>query len=67
MTVGGGKGEEEDVPEGMPPVAPSLLPIFRLGGWTVGGGVVVNLEDVSLSPGHQVDATLLKDVWILQE
>ena len=34
----GGKGKNTDVPEGMPPAAPTLLPLFRLGGWTAWGG-----------------------------
>ena len=67
MPTGGGKGEEADGPGGMPPEAPKLLPPFRLVGWTAGGGGDVNPEEVSQSPGHQVEATLLKDVWIRQE
>ena len=51
----------------MPPTEPALLPLFRLGEWTAGGGGDGNLEEVSQSPGHQVEATLLKDVWIRQE
>ena len=61
MPTGGGKGEEADVPGGMPPAAPELLPIFRLGGWTSGGGSNSNLEEVSQSPGNQVEVTLLED------
>ena len=38
MPAGGGKGEEADVPGGMPPAAPALLPLCRLGGWTSGSG-----------------------------
>ena len=60
-------GEEADVPGGMPPSAPALLSLFGLGGWTDGGGGDGNLEEVSQSPGHQVEANLLKDVWIPQE
>ena len=67
MPAEGGKSEEADVPGGMPPSAPALPPLCRLGGWTVGGGGDGNLEEVRQSPGHQVEATLLKDVWIRQE
>ena len=62
MFTGGKKGEETDVPRGMPPAAPALLPLFRLGGWTAGGGGNGNLEEVSQSPGQKVEATLMKDV-----
>ena len=67
MPSGGGKGEEADVPVGMPPAAPSLLSLCRLGGWSSGGAGDGNPEEVGQSPGHQVVATLLKDVWIRQE
>ena len=67
MSTGGGKGEEADVPGGMPLADPVLLPLCRLGGQTAGGGGDGNIEDVSQSPGHQVEATLLKDTWIRQE
>ena len=67
MTTGGGKGVEADVPGGMPPSAPALLPPFRLGGWTSRGGGNGNHEKVSQSPVHQVEATLIKDVWIRQD
>ena len=67
MPAGDGKGEEADVPGGMPPAAPALLPLCLLGGWNSGGGGDVNPEDVSQSPVHQVEAILLKDVWIRQE
>ena len=67
MISGGRKGEEADVPGGMPPTAQALLPLCSLGGWTVGGGGNGNLEQVSQSPGHQVEATLLKDVRVRQE
>ena len=67
MPAGGVKGEEADVPVGMPPSAPALLPFCCLVGWTVGGGGDGNLEEVSQSPGHKVEAALLKDVWIRQE
>ena len=50
----------------MPPAAPALLPLCRLGGWTDGGGGDSKLEEFSQSPGHQVEATLLKDVCIRQ-
>ena len=62
MPAGGEKGEEVDVPIGMPPTAPVLLPLCCREGWTAGGGGDSNLEEVSQSPGHQVEATLLKDV-----
>ena len=67
MPEGGEKGEEADVPVGMPPAAPALLPLCRLGGWTDGGGGDGNPEEVIQSPGHQVEAIQLKDVWIRQE
>ena len=51
----------------MPPAALALLPLFRLGGWTARGGGDGNLEEVSQSPDHQVEATLLKNVWIRQD
>ena len=67
MPTGGGKGGEVDVLGGMPPAAPALLPLCRLVRLTSGGGGNGNLEEVSQSPGHQVEATLLEDVWIRQE
>ena len=67
MPAGDGKGEEADVPGGMPPEAPELIPLCHLNGWTAGGRGDGNPEEVSQSPGHQVEATLLKDVWIRQE
>ena len=42
-------------------------PLCCLGGWTAGGGGGGNLEEVIQSNGHQVEATLLKDVWIRQD
>ena len=42
--TGGGNWEEADVPVGMSPEAPALLPLCRLGGWTAGGGGDGNLE-----------------------
>ena len=66
VPTGGGKGEEADVPGGMPPAAPALLPLCRLLGWTDGGGGNGNLEEVSQLPVYQVEATLLKDVWLSQ-
>ena len=66
MCAGGGKGEEADVPGGMPPATTELLPLYCLGGWTAGGGDEGNLEKVMESPGHQVEAFLLKDVLIHQ-
>ena len=59
--------EEAGLPGGMPPAAPALLPICRLVGWNAGGGGDGDLEEVSQSPGHQVEATLLEDVWIHQD
>ena len=67
VPVGGGRGREADVPGGMPTSAPALLPLFIIGGWTAGGGGDGNLEEVSHSSGHQVEAILLKDVRIRQE
>ena len=67
MTTIGGKGEEADVPVGMPPAAPALLPLCRLGRWTAGSGGDGNLEEVIQLHDHQVEATLLEDVWIRQE
>ena len=66
MSTRGGKWEEADVPGGMPPAAPALLILCRLRGWTSGGGGDGNLEEVSQLPGHQVEATLIKDVCIRQ-
>ena len=59
--------EEVYLPGGMPPAAPVLLPLCHLSGWTAGGGGDGNLEEVSQSPGHKVEVTLLEDVWIRQE
>ena len=67
MTTGGGKEEEVGVLGGMPPAAPELTPLCRLGRWTAGGGGDDNLEEASQSSSHQVEATLLKDMWICQE
>ena len=53
--------------DSMPPSAPELLPLCRLGGWTYGGGGNGKLEKVSQSPGHQVESILLKYVRIPQE
>ena len=58
MPPGGGKGEEVDVPGGMPLAAPALLPLCGLGGCISRGGGDGNPEEVSQSPGHQVEATL---------
>ena len=55
------------IPGGMPPAAPELLPLCLLCGWNAGGGGDGNPENVSQSPGHQVEAILLKDVRIRQE
>ena len=67
MPAGGGEGEEADVPGGIPPEFQALLPLFCLDGWNAGGGVYGNLEEVSQLPRHQVEATLLEDVWVHQE
>ena len=66
MFTGGGKGGELDVPGGMPPAAPALLPLCRLSGWNSGVGGKGDLEEVSQLPGHQVEATLFKYVWVRQ-
>ena len=67
MPSQGQKGEEEDVPGGLPPAASTLLPLFSLGGRAAGGGGDGYPEKDSQSPGHQVAEALLKDVWIRQE
>ena len=51
----------------MHPEAPALLPLFHFCGWTARGGGDGNREGVSQSPGHQVEATLIEDVWVRQE
>ena len=63
----GGKGEEANVPGGMPTAAPELLPLFRLVGLNTGGGGDGNFEKVIQLPGHQMEAILLKYVRIHQE
>ena len=67
VPTGGGKGEEANVLGDMPPAAPAFIPLFRLSRWTSGGEGDGSSEEVSQSPGHQVEATLLEDVWIRQE
>ena len=67
MPPRGGTGEEEDVSVGMPPAASALLPFFRLGGRSAGGGGDGYPEKYSQSPGHQMEAVLLEDVWICQD
>ena len=42
-------------------------PFFFLGGRAAGGGGDDYPEKDSQLPGHQVEAVLLKDVWIRQE
>ena len=59
-------GGKEDVSGGLPPAATALLPLFRLGGWAAGGGGDGYPEKDSHLP-DQVEAVLLKDVWIRQE
>ena len=59
MPVGGGEGEEVDVPRGMPPSAQKILPLCRLDGWTAGSGGDRNPEKDIQSPGHEVVVTLL--------
>ena len=56
-----------DIPGGMPPAAPALLPLCGLGGWISWGGGNGNPEEVSQLHGHQVESILLKDVQIRQE
>ena len=67
MPPRGGKGEEKDVSGGLPPAALALLPLCCLGGRADGVGGDGYPEKDSQSPGHQVEAVLLKDVWIRQE
>ena len=45
----------------------ALLPLCRLGGWASGGGGDSYPKNDSQSPGHQVEAVLLEDMWIRQE
>ena len=67
MPPQGRKVEEEDVSGGLPPAMLILIPLCRLGGRdSVGGGDGYPEKD-SQSPGHQVEADPLKDVWIRQE
>ena len=65
--TGGGEGEEEDVPGGMPSSAQAILPLFCLGGWVSWSGGNSNPEKVSQSLGHRLSVTLLKDVWVHQK
>ena len=67
MPPRGGKGEEKDVFGGLPPAASALLPLCRLGGRAAGGGGDGYPKKDSQSPGQQVEAVLLEDVWIRQE
>ena len=67
MPPQGGKGEEKYLSGGLPPAAPALLLLCSLGGRASGGGGDGYPEMDSQSPGHQVEAVLLKDVWIRQE
>ena len=61
------KGEEEDVPGGLPPATSTLLFLCGLGGRASGGGGDGYPEKDIHSPSHQVAAAELKDVWIRQE
>ena len=63
----GQKGEEEYLPGCLPPATSTLLPFCSLVGRAAGGGGDGYPEKDSQSPGHQVAAALLKDVWIRQE
>ena len=63
----GQKGEEEYLPGCLPPATSTLLPLYSLGGRAAGSGGNSYPEKNSQSPGHQVAASLLKDVWIRQE
>ena len=67
VTPRGRKGEEEDVPVGLPPATSTLLHLCSLGGRAAGGGGDGYPEKDSQSPCHQVAAALFKDVWIRQE
>ena len=67
VSAEGIEGEEVNVPGYMPPVAQTLLPIFRLGGFVSGSGGDSNHDKVIYLPGHQVAATLIKDVRVHQE
>ena len=58
------KWGEEDVPGGLPPATSTLLSLCSLGGRAAGGGGDGYPEKDSQSPGHQVAAALIKDVWI---
>ena len=62
-----GKGEEKDISGVLPPATSALLPLCCLGGRAAGSGGDGYFEKDSQSPGHQVEAALLKDVWISQE
>ena len=62
----GGTGEEENVSGGLPPSASKLIPLFCLCGRAAGGEGDGYPEKGSQSPGHKVEAVLLKDVWIRQ-
>ena len=67
MPAGAGKGEEANVPAGMPPAAQELLPLFCLGGWISGCGGDRYPEEDSQLPGHRVAEILLMDVRLRQE
>ena len=67
VPAGGGEGEEAGVPGGVPPAEQALLPCCCLGGWTSGCEGNGNSEKDSQSPGQKLAATLLEDVWLLQE
>ena len=67
MPPQGGKGEEKDVSGGLPQAASALLPLCCLSGRAAGGGGDSYSEKDIQSPGHQVEAVLLEDMWIRQE
>ena len=49
-------------PGGVPPATSALLPLCRLCGQAAGGGGDGYPEKDSQSPGHQVEAAILKDM-----
>ena len=53
------RGEEVDVPGGMPTEEQAIIPLCRLSGWIAGSEGDSNSEKVSKSLGHQVTSALL--------